>query len=100
MCATAIECRVKLTLCVHRLKSWLLCDVQLEEMVLTRKSAARPTSLDLDNALTMDMDGIFPDMDNNNLHQPTQNSRKKRRRAADIPVKRFLGKPLLNFIGS
>ncbi|XP_025109273.1 MAP kinase-interacting serine/threonine-protein kinase 1-like [Pomacea canaliculata] len=62
----------------------------LEEMVLTRKSAARPTSLDLDNALTMDMDGIFPDMDNNNLHQPTQNSRKKRRRAADIPVKRFL----------
>lgn len=60
-------------------------------MVLTRTSAARPTSLDLDNASPTDMDSVFPDMDNNNLlpTSATRNSRKKRRRA-DMPIKKFL----------
>jgi len=55
--------------------------------------AVRPNSLVLDNALTMDMDCIFPDLDennsNNNVHPAnsgTRNSKKKRRRAA---VKKF-----------
>ena len=62
-------------------------------MVLTRTSAARPNSLDLDNALPTDMESVFPDMDNNNLHpsSATRNSRKKRRRA-DMPIKKFIGK--------
>ncbi|KAK7501147.1 hypothetical protein BaRGS_00007632, partial [Batillaria attramentaria] len=75
----------------------------LDEMVLTQTSAARPSSLDLDNALTVDMD-VFPDMDNNNLHPSsnTRNSRKKRRRAADIPVKKFsdLYEPTGEFLGN
>ncbi|XP_076463365.1 MAP kinase-interacting serine/threonine-protein kinase 1-like [Babylonia areolata] len=60
------------------------------EEVLTR-SAARPESLDFDNDLATDMDTMFPDMDNNNLHisSPTPSSRKKRRRA-EMPVKKFL----------
>ena len=65
-------------------------------MVLTPVSVARPGTLDLDNALPTDMDSVFPDMDNNNLHpsSATRNSRKKRRRA-DMPVRKFLGKDLL-----
>jgi len=55
--------------------------------------AVRPNSLQLDNGLTLNMDCIFPELDennsNNNVHPKnsgTRNSRKKRRRAA---VKKF-----------
>ncbi|XP_076440419.1 MAP kinase-interacting serine/threonine-protein kinase 1-like [Babylonia areolata] len=63
----------------------------IAEMVFTQTSAARPTTLNLDNARPVDMDSVFPDMDNSNLHTTpvSRNTRKKKRRV-DIPVKRFL----------
>ncbi|CAG5127861.1 unnamed protein product [Candidula unifasciata] len=64
----------------------------IEEIASMRSSAVRPNSLELDNALTLDMDCVFPDFDNNNSNnivsntKNTINSRKKRRRAA---IKKF-----------
>lgn len=65
----------------------------IEEVSLQRSSAVRPSSLELDNALTLDMDCVFDDMDANNSNKNvshgnsgTRNSRKKRRRAA---IKKF-----------
>uniref|UniRef100_A0A0B7B9H0 Protein kinase domain-containing protein n=1 Tax=Arion vulgaris TaxID=1028688 RepID=A0A0B7B9H0_9EUPU len=61
----------------------------LEEISM-RSSAVRPNSLELDNALTLDMDCVFPDFDNNNSNSNivsnSKNNRKKRRRAA---IKKF-----------
>jgi MAP kinase interacting serine/threonine kinase len=58
-----------------------------------RSSAVRPNSLELDNALTLDMDCVFPDFDNNNSNsnivsntKNAINSRKRKRRAA---IKKF-----------
>lgn len=63
----------------------------IEQVSLERSSAVRPNSLVLDNALTLDMDCVFQDLDennsnNNNVIPVTRGSKKKRRRAA---VKKF-----------
>lgn len=86
--------------------------LQLEESVVSRPAPARPQSLMLDNALTialtpvqasdqdLDMDALFHDSDdnktNNNLVPTPPRIRKKKRRAADIPVKRFDGRQPLS----
>ena len=70
---------------------------QIEKVSLQRSSAVRPNSLDLDNALTLDMDCVFQELDDNNsnnnnvipTNSGTRNSRKKRKRAA---IKKFSGK--------
>merc|ERR1712154_182371 len=69
----------------------------IETASLQRSSAVRPNSLDLDNALTLDMDCVFQELDDNNSNNNnnnsaiptntgTRNSRKKRKRAA---IKKF-----------
>jgi len=71
-----------------------------QQVSLERSSAVRPNSLVLDNALTLDMDCVFQDLDENNTNNNSNNnnnslipansgnrgSKKKRRRAA---VKKF-----------
>ncbi|KAL4236439.1 MAP kinase-interacting serine/threonine-protein kinase 1 [Mactra antiquata] len=57
----------------------------------SRLSPPRPSTLMLDNGQAMDMDMDFRDCENNQiLNCPNTNrNRKKKRRAADIPVKKF-----------
>ena len=60
-----------------------------------RMSPPRPTTLMLDNGQAMDLDNDLRDLENNNqviltsTHMPR--NRKKKKRAADIPVKKFKG---------
>uniref|UniRef100_A0A0B7B6T2 Protein kinase domain-containing protein n=1 Tax=Arion vulgaris TaxID=1028688 RepID=A0A0B7B6T2_9EUPU len=57
----------------------------IEEISSPRSSAVRPSSLDLDNALTLDIDcGVFPDLDNTSNN--ARNSKKRKRRAT---IKKF-----------
>ncbi|XP_067679424.1 MAP kinase-interacting serine/threonine-protein kinase 1-like isoform X2 [Haliotis asinina] len=75
---------------------------KLDSSSTSRPSPPRPNSLMLDNALTMEMEMVFSDMDNNHNHLNRQKgSRKKKRRAADIPVKKFddLYKPTGEVLG-
>lgn len=69
--------------------------LQLDSSSTSRPSPPRPNSLMLDNALTMEMEMVFSDMDNNNHLNRQKGSRKKKRRAADIPVKKFDGECLI-----
>ncbi|KAL3868995.1 hypothetical protein ACJMK2_041733 [Sinanodonta woodiana] len=71
--------------------------MQVEQKPVYRLSPPRPTSL-LDNGLNMDMDNDFRDMENHDLrdvennqilNRNAQRNRKKKKRAADIPVKKF-----------
>jgi MAP kinase interacting serine/threonine kinase len=56
------------------------------EEIASSRSAVRPSSLDLDNALTLDIDcGVFPDLDNNSSNN-SRNNKKRKRRAA---IKKF-----------
>ncbi|BFY99810.1 hypothetical protein BsWGS_02850 [Bradybaena similaris] len=57
----------------------------LEEMSSSQSSPVRPSSLELDNALTLDMDCLFSDFDNNHAKN-TRNNRRKKRRAT---IKKF-----------
>lgn len=61
----------------------------IEEVSSKRSSAIRPSSLDLDNNLTLDMDCIYNELDENNCNNnnvPKRNSKKKKKRAV---VKKF-----------
>ena len=65
---------------------------------MDRLSPPRPTTLMLDNGQEMDLDTDFIDCENNqilnknNSNKNLQRNRKKKKRAADIPVKKFNGK--------
>jgi hypothetical protein len=65
---------------------------------INRLSPPRPTTLMIDNGQEMEMDTDFRDCENNqilnhnNSNKNLQRNRKKKKRAADIPVKKFNGK--------
>lgn len=61
-----------------------------------RLSPPRPSTLMLDNGQTMDLDTDYRDSENNFTNTTTNmpRNRKKKKRAADIPVKKFNGKPV------
>jgi MAP kinase interacting serine/threonine kinase len=56
-----------------------------------RLSPPRPSTLMLDNGQTMDLDTDYRDIENNitNTNSNMPRNRKKKKRAADIPVKKF-----------
>lgn len=60
-----------------------------------RLSPPRPSTLMLDNGQAMELDNDYHDFDNNqiiNYSPPTQlRNKKKKKRAADIPIKKFNG---------
>lgn len=60
-----------------------------------RLSPPRPSTLMLDNGQAMELDNDYRDLENNqiiNYSPPTQiRNKKKKKRAADIPVKKFIG---------
>ncbi|XP_060593426.1 MAP kinase-interacting serine/threonine-protein kinase 1-like isoform X2 [Ruditapes philippinarum] len=62
---------------------------------INRLSPPRPTTLMIDNGQEMEMDTDFRDCENNqilnhnNSNKNLQRNRKKKKRAADIPVKKF-----------
>ncbi|KAH9496813.1 MAP kinase-interacting serine/threonine-protein kinase 1 [Bulinus truncatus] len=64
----------------------------IEEVSSLRSPAVRPNSLELDNALTLDMDSVFPDLDNNNSNnniRPNTNSRNSRKKKRRATIKKF-----------
>lgn len=57
-----------------------------------RLSPPRPTTLMLDNGQEMDMDSMYRDIENNEFLNTSSNlprNRKKKKRARDIPIKKF-----------
>jgi len=59
-----------------------------------RLSPPRPSTLMLDNGQEMELDNDYRDSENNHINYspPTQiRNKKKKKRAADIPVKKFNG---------
>lgn len=60
-----------------------------------RLSPPRPSTLMLDNGQAMELDNDYRDLENNPIisySPPTHRNKKKKKRAADIPIKKFNGK--------